>query len=172
VGFLSRLPTITIVEAAPPPAPSGREDQLKRQPTRREGSQRATVTCCSLERHRHRHLVPNSMRATRRMDEMRREQKETVGVSAGTRGSRIKGARVDEKPTLAEAGIGKNLAHEGHKLGALSEKEFARAVTTAREAVGRVVEAQLAPMTKRAGAPSASANSARSSKRSPTCATG
>jgi hypothetical protein len=79
------------------------------------------------------------MRATRRMDHMRQEQKETVGLNRGARGIGTK-VRVDQKPTLAEAGISKNLAHEGRKLGALSEKEFERAVTTARESVARVVK--------------------------------
>jgi hypothetical protein len=61
------------------------------------------------------------MRATRRLDELRREQKDTVGLSAGTRGSRVKGARVDEKPTLASQGIDKNLAQQTRVLGKLSE---------------------------------------------------
>ena len=80
------------------------------------------------------------MRATRRMDQMRQEQKETVGLAKGTRGSKVKGARVDDKPTLADVGINKALAHEGRKLGALTEHEFEKAVSTAREAVGRVVK--------------------------------
>lgn len=45
------------------------------------------------------------MRATRRLDQMRQEQKATIGLSLGSRGSKVKGARVDEKPTLAQAGI-------------------------------------------------------------------
>jgi hypothetical protein len=32
-------------------------------------------------------------------------QKETIGLSAGTRGSPVKGTRVDEKPTLASQGF-------------------------------------------------------------------
>lgn len=80
------------------------------------------------------------MRATRRMDQMRQDQKATVGLAKGTRGSKVKGARVDNKPTLADAGIGKNLAHEGRKLGALTDREFERAVETARESVSRVVK--------------------------------
>ena len=50
------------------------------------------------------------VRAERRLGEMIRTQKQTVGLSAGTRGSPVKGARVDNKPTLAAAGIDKNLA--------------------------------------------------------------
>ena len=47
--------------------------------------------------------------------------------------------------TLAEAGINKNLAHEGRKLGALSEPEFEQAVETARSSIGKVVKAAPAP---------------------------
>jgi hypothetical protein len=72
------------------------------------------------------------MRATRRLDELRREQKETVGLSAGTRGSRVKGARVDEKPTLASQGIDKNLAQQARVVGKLSDEGFEEAVTKAR----------------------------------------
>jgi hypothetical protein len=75
------------------------------------------------------------MRATRRLDQLRQAQKETVGLSVGTRGSRVKGARVDEKPTLASQGIDKNLAHNARKLGALSEEDFERAVSEGRSAL-------------------------------------
>jgi hypothetical protein len=50
------------------------------------------------------------MRATRRLDQLRQAQKETVGLSAGARGSRVKGARVDDKPTLASQGLDKILS--------------------------------------------------------------
>jgi DNA N-6-adenine-methyltransferase Dam len=75
------------------------------------------------------------MRATRRLDQLRQAQKGTVGLSVGTRGSRVKGARVDEKPTLASQGIDKNLAHNARKLGALSEEDFERAVSEGRSAL-------------------------------------
>jgi hypothetical protein len=67
-------------------------------------------------------LCPASrrLRATRRLDQLRQAQKETVGLSEGTRGSPIKGARVDEKPTLASQGIDKNLAHQAMRSSALS----------------------------------------------------
>jgi protein gp37 len=42
-------------------------------------------------------------------------------------------------PTLAEAGIDKNLAHEGRKLGALSEVEFEQKVAEARDATTRAI---------------------------------
>ena len=76
------------------------------------------------------------MRATRRLDQLRQAQKETVGLSTGTRGSKVKGARVDEKPTLASQGIDKNLAHQARTLGALSEERFEQVVTLARDAPG------------------------------------
>jgi N6-adenosine-specific RNA methylase IME4 len=82
------------------------------------------------------------MRATRRMDQMRQDQKKTVGLNKGARGIGTK-VRGDSNPTLAEAGIGKNLAKEGRKLGALSEPEFAKAVTTARDAVSAIIRTAL-----------------------------
>lgn len=81
------------------------------------------------------------MRATRRMDQMRQEQKQTIGLHPGGNPNRV--VEKPGLPTLAEAGINKNLAHEGRKLGALSESEFEKAVTTAREAIGKVVKTAL-----------------------------
>lgn len=83
------------------------------------------------------------MRATRGVDHMRQKQKATVGLAKGARerGTKRGTTRAAEKPaSLAEAGISKNLAHEGRKLGALSDKEFEKVVTAAREAVGRVIK--------------------------------
>jgi hypothetical protein len=79
------------------------------------------------------------MRATRRLDQMRQGQKETVGLSAGVRGSRVKGARVDDKPTLASQGIDKNLAQQGRVLGALSDENFEAIVVATRDKVARAV---------------------------------
>jgi hypothetical protein len=89
------------------------------------------------------------MRATRRMDQLRQEQAKTIGLAKGTRGTgRPKKGGLPKNPpktvpTLADAGIDKNLANEGRKLGAMSTKEFEKAVTTAREAIGRVVKQAL-----------------------------
>jgi hypothetical protein len=82
------------------------------------------------------------MRATRRMDQMRQEQAATVGLAKGGGGKHGR-KRVAEKPTLKDAGVGKHLAHEGRKLGALTNREFERAVETARESVSRVVKEAL-----------------------------
>src|SRR5215831_11994123 len=77
------------------------------------------------------------MRATRRLDQLRQAQKDSVGLSAGTRGSRVKGARVDDKPTLASQGIDKHLAHQGRVLGRLSDEKFESVVADARDKVNR-----------------------------------
>jgi hypothetical protein len=77
------------------------------------------------------------MRATRRFDQRRQAQKETVGLSAGARGSRVRGARVDDKPTLASQGLDKNLAHQARLLGAMDEAAFERKVAEARHGVFR-----------------------------------
>src|SRR4029077_2355474 len=45
------------------------------------------------------------------------------------------------RPTLAEAGINKNLAHRARNLGALSDNDFESAVATARKKVTAVVKA-------------------------------
>jgi N6-adenosine-specific RNA methylase IME4 len=79
------------------------------------------------------------MRATRQLGKMIEAQKQTVGLSAGTRGSRVKGARVDDKPTLASQGIDKNLATAARKFGALSDEDFEHAVGEARTTVSDVV---------------------------------
>jgi N6-adenosine-specific RNA methylase IME4 len=85
------------------------------------------------------------MRATRRMDQMRRDQKATVGLAKGGTPYKSTGLAKSpvEKPTLAEAGIDKNLAHEGRKLGALSDQEFEKAISTARDAVGSIIKTAL-----------------------------
>jgi hypothetical protein len=75
------------------------------------------------------------MRATRRLDQLRQAQKETVGLSAGTRGSPVKGARVDEKPTLGSQGIDKNLAHQARVLGSQTDGQFEQTIADARDAV-------------------------------------
>ncbi len=56
------------------------------------------------------------MRATRRLHDLMEAQRETVGLNAGARGVGT-AVRVDEKPTLAEQGIDKNLAHQARALG-------------------------------------------------------
>jgi hypothetical protein len=80
------------------------------------------------------------MRATRRMDEMRQEQKATIGLNEGGRPKTGVSNTPDSRPTLAEAGIDKNLAKEGRKLGSLSNSEFEEAVKAARDAISRVVK--------------------------------
>ena len=54
----------------------------------------------------------------------------SVANVKGTRGSRVKGARVDKKPTLATQGIDKNLADRARKVAA-------KVVVAARFLVGR-----------------------------------
>jgi len=79
------------------------------------------------------------LRATRRLDQLRQAQKETVGLNEGTKGN-IAHGRVDEKPTLASQGIDKNLAHQARTLGALTEERFEQVVGDARDAVTRAVK--------------------------------
>jgi hypothetical protein len=74
------------------------------------------------------------MRAKRRIDEIRRLQKKTVGLAKGGGGKHGR-KRVIEKPTLASQGIGKNLADEARKLGKLSDEQFEQAVEEERAGV-------------------------------------
>ena len=77
------------------------------------------------------------MRATRRLDQLRQVQKETVGLSAGARGSRVKGAELHDKPTLASQGLDNNFAHQARVLGAMDDAAFERKVAEARDGVFR-----------------------------------
>jgi hypothetical protein len=85
------------------------------------------------------------LRATRRLDQMRQEQKATIGLaSGGEHGGRkskdgLRKNPSNVRPTLAGAGIDKNLAHEGRKLGALSDYDFEKVIADARDQVGRAV---------------------------------
>jgi N6-adenosine-specific RNA methylase IME4 len=77
------------------------------------------------------------LRATRRLGDLIDAQRQTVGLSEGTRGSKVRGARVDGKPTLSQAGINKNLAHDARTLRALSEERFEETINDARDRVMR-----------------------------------
>jgi hypothetical protein len=89
------------------------------------------------------------MRAIRKLDELRRAQKETVGLNTGAKGigKKAKGVRVAEKPTLASQGVDKNLAHKGRVLGAMSDEKFEEAVQEARDGV-KVPKARKQPAKK------------------------
>lgn len=82
------------------------------------------------------------IRAERRLGEMIREQKETVGLNTGGWGSRESCGSSrepqDKKPTLAEVGIDKKLSSRAQKLAAIPEEHFETAIATARETVTAV----------------------------------
>jgi hypothetical protein len=63
------------------------------------------------------------------------QQRESEGSSRGTRGSEVKGARVDDKPTLASAGIDKNLADRARKYAAIPEQKFESILSDRRERI-------------------------------------
>jgi hypothetical protein len=68
-------------------------------------------------------------RAGRRLGELMDKLRKAGMLAAGTRGSRVKGARVDEKPTFAKQGIDKNLADRARE--AMTEKQFEAAIARA-----------------------------------------
>jgi hypothetical protein len=75
------------------------------------------------------------MRATRRMDQMRMAQKQTIGLAKP--GRKKNGLCENPIPTLASQGLDKNLAHQARLLGAMDEAAFARKVAEARDGVFR-----------------------------------
>ena len=85
------------------------------------------------------------MMAERRIGQMMQEQKKTVGLNAGTagRGRPKKGGlsknppKKDAHPTLAEAGIDKNLAHKARKAAAKSDDAFAKEANGQRRGILR-----------------------------------
>jgi len=84
------------------------------------------------------------MRATRRLDQLRHAQKETIGLATGGEHGgrrRLDGSRADPstaRATLASQGIDKRLAHQGRLLGRLSDEAFERTVADARHSAARV----------------------------------
>jgi N6-adenosine-specific RNA methylase IME4 len=83
------------------------------------------------------------MRATRRLDQLRQAQKDSVGLATGGEHggrTRIDGVRNTPsivRPTLAQQGIDKNLAKHARALGTLSPERFEQAVADARSATTR-----------------------------------
>jgi hypothetical protein len=84
------------------------------------------------------------MRPTRRLDELRRAQKETLGLNSGAAGGGEKdGPREspvnprDLRPTLSSQGIDKHLAHAARVLGEPSEEKFEEKDADARAAASR-----------------------------------
>src|SRR5262249_5372339 len=80
------------------------------------------------------------LRATRRLDELRQAQKETVGLAKGGQPyqRRPTGLAANPVATLAMQGIDKNLAHQARVLGAMDEAAFERKVAEARGSAARV----------------------------------
>src|SRR5262249_24568893 len=81
-------------------------------------------------------------RATRRLGELIKAQKQTVGLAKGGKPyhrSGFTGLPSNLVATLTEAGIDKNLAHRARMLGALSDGRFKALVTDAQDKVARAM---------------------------------
>ena len=85
------------------------------------------------------------MRATRRLDQLCKAQKDTVGFNRGAAGGGKKdGPREslidprDARPTLAMQGIDKALAHQARILGGMTDAAFEQKVSEARDSASRV----------------------------------
>jgi N6-adenosine-specific RNA methylase IME4 len=77
------------------------------------------------------------MRATRRLDQLCRAQKEAVGFSRGGRPTKTGLSENPVLPTLGMQGIDKNLAHQARVLGAMDDAAFERKVEDARGSISR-----------------------------------
>jgi len=80
------------------------------------------------------------MRGTRRLDQLRQAQKETVGLATGGDARKVARGKQnpEQKPTLASQGIDKSLTKQARVLGAMDEAAFERKVADARGSVSRV----------------------------------
>lgn len=78
------------------------------------------------------------IRAERRLGEMIEEQKRTVGLNQGAKGSIVTGSeRVpvkDERPTLASVGIDKKLSSRAQAIAAIPQRDFDATLAEHREA--------------------------------------
>jgi N6-adenosine-specific RNA methylase IME4 len=86
------------------------------------------------------------MRATRRLDQMRQAQRDSVGLNRGAAaGGGKNGPRGllinprDLRPTLASQGIDKSLAQQARVLGALTDQKFEEAIAAGRASAKRTM---------------------------------
>lgn len=108
---------------------------------------RALAACARVAKNRDMEAdaVALRLRATRRLDQLRQEQKQTVGLATGgEHGGRptkdgVRKTPSIVRPTLAMQGIDKNLAKQARVLGALSDEKFEAVVADARDKVARAV---------------------------------
>jgi hypothetical protein len=76
------------------------------------------------------------LEAERKLGQLMEAQRETIGLNKGGRPKTgVLKTPVSEKPTLAEAGINKNLAKKARSAAAMPEKEFKEAIAAKREVV-------------------------------------
>jgi hypothetical protein len=91
------------------------------------------------------------LEAARKLGQLMQAQKEAVGLNQGGRPKTgVLVTPVSEKPTLAEAGIDKNLAKKARAAAAMSEKEFTDAVAAKREVVRWGKSPTKAPIARKA----------------------
>jgi hypothetical protein len=84
------------------------------------------------------------VRAERRLGEMIKEQKKTVGLNKGGKSAhrnRVSGK--PGKPTLGSQGIDKNLADRSRKAAAMPAQEFEREIERDRERIASPVKAKI-----------------------------
>jgi N6-adenosine-specific RNA methylase IME4 len=79
------------------------------------------------------------LRAEKRVGEMMEAQRESIGLAPAGNPNWVS-EKPNSPPTLADAGIDKNLANRARKLHALPSLEFERVVADGRQAIERGVE--------------------------------
>jgi hypothetical protein len=79
-------------------------------------------------------------RAVRRLGEVMDENRKAGKLAQGTKDSKVKGARVDDRPTLDSQGIDKHLADAARKAAAMSEEKFEASVAKAKKVAVESVE--------------------------------
>jgi N6-adenosine-specific RNA methylase IME4 len=77
------------------------------------------------------HATAIRKRAERRLGELMEDDRRCGKLAKGTRGSKIKGARVASGPTLADQGVDKHLADRARKAAAMPEAKFEEQVARA-----------------------------------------
>lgn len=100
------------------------------------------------------------IRAERRLGELIREQKETVGLQSGARGKAGPGrgkngvtqedSVLDDRPTLADAGISKKLSSRSQAIAGIPEEEFEQTLGEHREQQQAVTASTMEKLSKKA----------------------
>lgn len=91
------------------------------------------------------------VRAERRLGEMLREQKETIGTAAGRPAINSSALEQIKPPTLADVGIDRKLSMRSQQLAAMPEQHFEAAIASAKETARAVSATYMLRLGEEAG---------------------